>query len=189
MVAQRAAAARQPRHDGADRHALDHRRLGIAHPLHADQQQHLALLARQLRQRPREIAQLEPRLLVGRRRGVGHPHPRQRHRRAAAEIVDVDVVQDGEEPGAQIAAGTPEVLAGERPRKAILHEVLGIPGVAQQAMGVAAQRGHVTGERRLQRRRGAISTVTRRRRRGRMPSLAPYHIAGCLRCHHPLTPR
>jgi hypothetical protein len=149
MMVQRATAARQPRHDGPDRHALDHRRLGIAHPLHADQQQHLALLARQLRQRPPEIAQLEPRLLVGRRRGIGHAHSRQGHRRAAAQIVDVDIVQNGKEPGTEVAAGTPEMLAGERTRKAILHQVLCIPGVVQQAAGIAAQRGHVTRQGRL----------------------------------------
>ena len=189
MVAQRAAAARQPRHDGAHRHALDLRRLGIAHPLHADEQQHLALLPRHLRQRAREIAQLESRFLVGQRRGVSLADRRDPRRRAAAQIVDVDIVQDGEEPGAQITAGTPQMRARERTREAILHEILGIAGVVEQAAGVAVQRGHVTGQGRLERGRSALIALARGQRPCSPPSLAPSHIAGCLRCRRLLTPR
>jgi hypothetical protein len=171
VPAQRAAAAREPRHDGADRHALDPRRLGIAQPLEAHQQQRLALLARHLGERPHEIAHFEPRLLLGPGGGLTRRHGLGRRRRAAAHVVDMDVVQNGKEPSAQIAARLPEMGARERAREAILHEVVDIAGVAQQAPRVAAQRRHVRGKRRSDDRRSALAAAAQSGR-GRITSVA-----------------
>jgi hypothetical protein len=183
VPAQRAAAARQARHDGADRHALNARRLGIAQPFEADEQQRLPLLARHLGERPREIAQFEPRLLVGRDRELpgrglgGHP-------RAAAHVVDVNIVQDGEEPGAQVAARAPEMGTRQRARQTILHEIVDVAGITQQPPRVAAERGHVLGKRRPNHRR-SILTNAARKRRGRVAFFrAPGHIPGCLAAYN-----
>jgi hypothetical protein len=133
---------------------------------------------RHLRERTGEIAQFQPRLLLGRRRrlacrGVGRgPGP-------AAQVVDMDVVQDGEEPGAQIAAGPPQMRPREGPRQAVLHEVLCIAGIAQQAAGVAAQRHQMIGQRGLERRRGSRVARAPYRDRHAVPFHAPDHIAGC----------
>ena len=95
----------------------------------------------------------------------------------------MDVVQDGEEPGAQIAAGPPEMSARQRAREAVLHQIIGVAGIAEQSAGVAAERRHVSRQRRLQRRRLALAARARCRDRRTTSFHAPHHIAGCPAAH------
>jgi len=48
-----------------------------------------------------------------------------------AHVVDMLMMQDGEEPSPQIGAVLPEMLLGDSPGQAVLHEIVGpreIPG-------------------------------------------------------------
>jgi hypothetical protein len=99
----------QSRHHRADRHAEDARRLLVGKILDADQQQQRLLLFRQLLERRQRVSRLERRFLA-------------RRRLAMVDLVDLDlcsappglpvgvdvqVAQDGEQPGAQLAIGAP----------------------------------------------------------------------------------
>src|SRR6185312_3039209 len=57
----------------------------------------------------------------------------------AAQIVDMDIVKDGEEPGAKIGAWPPEMRARQCARQAILNQIIGLDTVAQQRTGVTSK--------------------------------------------------
>jgi len=57
----------------------------------------------------------------------------------APDVVDILVVQDREEPGAQIGAGLPEMLFGNRPGQAALDEIVGSRHIPGQGTRIAAQ--------------------------------------------------
>ena len=138
--AQPAAPARQPRHHRAhgDRQHLGG--LGVAQALEADQQDDLALLAGEQLQRPVEIAAAGP---VGRRRRLIHTHAVEAHvrrpARLAPQAVDMQVVQDGEQPLARVVALAPLLEPSQRPLQRVLDQIVGLAVVARERPRVAAQ--------------------------------------------------
>jgi hypothetical protein len=56
------------------------------------------------------------------------------------KVADMLMLQDGEEPTPQISAGLPEMLLGECPQKAVLHEIVGLHCIAGQHTSIPAQR-------------------------------------------------
>ena len=57
----------------------------------------------------------------------------------AAHVVDMLIVQDGEEPGAQIGAGLPQMLFGDGAGQAALNQIVGPRHIARQRAGIAPQ--------------------------------------------------
>ena len=53
---------------------------------------------------------------------------------------DVQVAQDGEQPGLQVAVGPAQAPARQRPFQRVLHQVVGRVVVADQRIRIAAQR-------------------------------------------------
>src|SRR5258708_15134582 len=62
-------------------------------------------------------------------------------RRRLAELIDRKVMQNGEEPGADVAVA-PLVPAADGALQAILHQVVGIRAIANERAGIAAERGY-----------------------------------------------
>ena len=88
-----------------------------------------------------EIVELEPRLLG--RRGRMHLHirglQRPEQRRIAAELVEIEIAQDGEDPGLEVGARG-ELLGGaKRPQHRVLDQIVGAIPVAGEGAGEGAQ--------------------------------------------------
>src|SRR5437764_10060431 len=142
QAAQLVSAARQPRADCANGYAEDLGNLLVAHALKADEEDHLALLLRQPRDGGLQIAQLQD------GDGIGLHGQHRRHffdsdvdalAHRAPDIVDVLIVQDREQPGAQIGAGLPQMLFGDRASQAALDEIVRACHVPGQRPRIAAQ--------------------------------------------------
>ena len=106
-------------------------------------EEHLPLLLGKLRQGAVEVAQLERgalRRLDREHRGDILDRDADALAHRAAHVVDMLVVEDGEEPGAEVRAGLPEMRLRERPHEAALHEVVGARRVARQRAGIAAKK-------------------------------------------------
>jgi hypothetical protein len=61
---------------------------------------------------------------------------------AAANLVDVAVSQDDEQPGPQVGAGCPAVDLADRARKALLDQIVGAVGFAREVARIATQPGN-----------------------------------------------
>jgi hypothetical protein len=57
----------------------------------------------------------------------------------AANVVDMLIMQDGKEPGAQIGSGLPKVFFGKRTNEAALHQIVGPRQVFGQCSSIAPQ--------------------------------------------------
>ncbi len=107
--------------------------------------------------------------MVGLRRGRGHGVllAVQRHRGRLAAVlaggVGVQVVQDGEQPAAQVGAPHPQVRFAPGALQAVLHQVVGALGVAHQRVGIAPQAWRLLLDQSAEVIHGAIPA---RRRRG-----------------------
>ena len=140
--AQRLAAARQARADGADRDAHHLGDLLVAHPFETDEQDHRALLLGQPGEGAVEVAQFERAALIrgsGQRRLGFVDRDRRAFTHRAADLIDVLVVQDGEEPCPQIRAFLPQVQLCQPAHQAILNEIVGGCRIAGQRASVAPQ--------------------------------------------------
>src|SRR5258708_20950420 len=62
-------------------------------------------------------------------------------RRRLAELIDRKVMQNGEEPGADVAVA-PLVPAADGALQAVLHQVVRIRAIANERAGIAAERGY-----------------------------------------------
>jgi hypothetical protein len=118
--------ARQAGADGADWNTENRGDLFVAHTLEPEEQDYLALSLRQAGDSPFEVAQLQssPDIIGG---GDGHIFDRDGNpfARRAADIIDVLVVKNGKEPGAQIGSWLPQMLLGDGAKEAALHQVIG----------------------------------------------------------------
>ena len=109
--------------------------------LEAHEQDHLTLLVGEALEAAGEIAQLEPVILARRcRRMVKYvvDVDRRRRRPAGPILIDVQVVHDGEEIRAQVVDRGPRPQPYERPRQALLNEILGIARAAHERPRIAA---------------------------------------------------
>jgi hypothetical protein len=140
--AQHFAAAREARPDGADRNIEHDRNLLITHPFETNEQNDLPLLLGEKTDHPLEVAQLQRRLST-RRHGQDRHDVFQRDGNAlpyrAADVVDVLVMEDREQPSAQIGARQPEMFLGNRANQAALHQIVGARRIPGQRPCVAPQ--------------------------------------------------
>jgi hypothetical protein len=144
QLAQPLAGPRQPRHHGAHGHAEDRGGFLVGQLLDADQQQHLARGRRELRQRALQVQPGLPQrigLVAGVVQRLVVDLVQVRAQRA--QLVEVEVVHQRQQPGAQragrVARGRPAAGLAGGPLQRVLHQVVGPPGVAAQQPRVAAQ--------------------------------------------------
>src|SRR5438105_14195552 len=142
QAAQHFTAARQARPDRADRNVEPRGHLLVAHPFETDEKNDLPLLFRPQPDRPFEVAQLQASAGSRRhrqhRRDVLHRyHHAFAHR--AADLVYILIMQDREEPGAQISSRFPEMLLGNCADEAALHEIVGSGGIPSEGPSVPPQ--------------------------------------------------
>lgn len=133
--AQCVAPARQAGADCADRHIKNLGDLLVAHPFEADEKDDRALLLRQLSDRAFEIAQFKALALMRRARqqrlGLAEPDRRSFAHRAA-NLIDVLIMEDCEQPSPQVRPILPKVEFAERPRQTILNKIVGCGDIASQ---------------------------------------------------------
>lgn len=131
------ACPRQPRHYRADGQIQYGGNICVSHLFHGHEQQDLALIRGQLRQRPVEVAHFHPALLHGRTQRFDAIVRSIEFSSSAA--VDVDVVHDGKQPRAKIRAGAPQMAARPRALERILHQIVGMHGATAENARVAPQ--------------------------------------------------
>lgn len=143
QAAQGVTSPRDARAHGAGRDTEDIGDLLIGEALHTDEKDRGSLLFGQPRKRPFEIAQFEAFVLIGRsaqcRLGVVD-FDRSARAQVPPDLVDVLIVEDTEQPCAQIGALLPEMLLCEGAGKAILHEIVGVSDIADQHPCIARRR-------------------------------------------------
>jgi hypothetical protein len=114
----------------------------VGHVFQPDQQQRGTLTFRQLLDGTVEIAELQGAFLSGGlaqlRRDILDRHG-QTFAARLAQIVDMLVVENGEQPGPQVRAGLPEVALRQCQKKAILNEIVRPRGVARKYPRIPAQ--------------------------------------------------
>ena len=115
------------------------RDFGVAHVFDRDEQEHFALLGRQLGQGRFEVADLERCTLYSGDAHFGSIVVELRVIAVSAHLIDVNVVHHREQPGAQVRAGPPEMELVPRPFQRVLHEIVGARAIAHQRARVAAQ--------------------------------------------------
>jgi hypothetical protein len=122
--------------------ALGHRRgLGQRHSIGPDQQDGLALMGGQLRQRGSEIHRDLPSFLVWRRRGAFEMAGARDLAAGTLPAIDIHetIAQDRGQPGAKIGAHLEMVEVGPGAEQRILDEVVGLIGAAAQRHRECAQ--------------------------------------------------
>jgi hypothetical protein len=144
QLAQLVAAAREARAHRADGYFEDRGHFLVRHAFEPDEKDYFALLRLQLAKRGFEVTQLQGRHYIRLNRqlrgfaeldAAGFAH-------RAPDIVDMLIVQDREEPGAQIGAGLPQMLFGDRAGEATLDEIVGPRHIPRQRPRIAAQPGN-----------------------------------------------
>jgi hypothetical protein len=178
-VAQRAPRPRQARHHRADGQVQPRRRLVIGRTGRGDEQHHLALSARQLRQIPPEVAQFELQVRRAFDDQLGRGFVQRQYRalaRLQAQPVGIGVAQG-------LKQISPRILdiaqMRQRAQQAVLRQILGIHRPPQHRPGAAAKVGQMAHEGAAVRRGRAgayIALVERsyvdllaRRHHGRLP--------------------
>ncbi len=113
-----------------------------------DEQQCPALRRGQAGDRCGEIAQLEPRLMLGRagQHGLGNPFEIAGRASAPAQGGKMSVAQDREGPGPQIAVRAKAVEPAQRPEDRLLNKLLGDTAVARKMQRVSVQLRRQSGE-------------------------------------------
>jgi len=146
QAAQRGARTARARHRRAHRDAHHLGQLGAAELLHADQQQRLALLGREPRQRRQQV---EPQADVGARVGARAALGQLQRGGVEAQLpgrpalhVLVRVARDGPQPQQHVAALVERVPVGQRAFARALHQVVGLSLLERQRTRMAAQPGH-----------------------------------------------
>src|SRR5260370_15621176 len=124
-----------PRRDRADRHTASRRDFAVICRRQPEEQDSRPLLFRQRYDRSFEVAQFQPFNLLGRtgqsRRTVG-PFDHYALTGGSADLADVLVVEDHDQPRSQIPASSPEMSLREGPSDALLDEIIGSDRIAGQ---------------------------------------------------------
>ena len=142
--AQRVPPARQARAHCSNRNPEDLRRLLVGHSLKTHEQDQFALFFREKAKRMLKLVQLP------RSRGIRRGDERRRHlfdancrafATGSAHDIDVLIVHQGKEPGADVSSGLPEMSLGDRPDEGLLHEIIRSDGVSSERSRIAAESG------------------------------------------------